>query len=38
MSKSDIRIVTSINGFEKLKQFVNSYINKNMNDDTIKNL
>lgn len=38
MSKSDIRIVTSINGFEKLKQFVNSYINKNMNDDLIKNL
>lgn len=38
MIDSDIRIVTSINGFEKLKQFVSSYINKNFNDDSIKNL
>lgn len=38
MSKSDIRIVTSINGFEKLMQFMKSYINKNANDDSIKNL
>jgi len=38
MNKSDIRIVTSINGFKMLKQFVNSYINKNMNDASLKNL
>ena len=38
MTKSDIRIVTSINGFAKLKQFIDSYINKNMDDNSIKNL
>ena len=38
MSRSDIRIVTSINGFEMLRQFMRSYINKNVNDTLLKNL
>lgn len=38
MSKSDIRIVTSIDGFAMLKQFINSYVNKNANDNSMKNL
>lgn len=38
MNKSDVRIVTSINGFVALKQFVNSYLNKNINNNSVKNL
>ena len=35
MNKSDVRIVTSIDGFVALKQFVNSYLNKNIKNLTI---
>ena len=38
MSKSDVRIVTSINGFEMLQQFIESCINKNADDSSVKNL
>lgn len=38
MSKSDVRIVTSINGFEMLQQFIESCINKNADDSSAKNL
>ena len=36
--KSDIRIITSVEGYEMLKQFIYSYINKNSNDNFMKNL
>ena len=37
-TRSDIRILTSVEGFEKLNQFVKSYANKNVNDKSIINL
>jgi len=38
MSKSDVRIVTSINGFEKLKEFINNYIKENQENKQITNI
>lgn len=38
MNKSDVRIVTSIDGFVALKQFVNSYLNKNIKNNSVKKL
>jgi hypothetical protein len=38
MSKSDVRIVTSKNGFEVLKSFVENYIKENSKENDIRNL
>lgn len=38
VSKSDVRIVISVEGFKMLEQFTQSYINKNENDSSIRNL
>ncbi len=38
MKKSDIRIVTSINGFEKLKEYINNYINEHPENKDLMNL
>lgn len=38
MAKSDVRIVTSMEGYKMLQQFIKSCINKNENDISIKNL
>lgn len=37
MSKCDVRIVTSKNGFEVLKSFVENYIKENSKENDIKN-
>lgn len=38
MNKSDVRIVTSINGFEKLKEFINNYIKEHPENKELSNL
>ena len=36
--KSDVRIIVSKNGFEKLKEFVKNYLKEKKNDETVYNL
>lgn len=38
MTKSNVRIVTSINGFEKLKEYINNYINEHPENKELMNL
>lgn len=38
MTKSDVRIVTSINGFEKLKEYINNYIKEHPENKELMNL
>ena len=38
MTKSDVRIVTSINGLEKLKEYINNYIKEHPNNRDLTNI
>lgn len=38
MSKSDVRMVTSINGFNKLKEYIDTYIDVHYENEELENL
>lgn len=38
MNKSDVRIVTSINGFKKLKEYINTYIKEHPENKELSNI
>ncbi len=38
MAKSDVRIVTSINGFEKLKEYIDNYIKEHPENNELTNI